>query len=482
MKLKLILEEIQHDTAIKLISDLIKNSEWKNKIFLAGGAVRDELMRMGIKDLDITVAAPNGGIEFAIWLAKKLKIYRKNTNPVIYPKFGTAKITLKGIKHNGIDLSSVDIECVMTRKEKYKFGNRKPEVDYGTPEQDAERRDLTINSLLKDLTSGEILDLTGKGINDLNNKIIRTPLDPNIIFKEDPLRMLRAIRFTVKYNWKLPLSMINAIKSNAKMLSTISSERIQEELNKILLTNNPDKGIRLLQITGLSKYIMPELDYLIKLKQNDYHLWDANKHTLMVLKNTPNNLITRLAALFHDIGKSQAKSIIDNEVHFYQHEDIGADIAKDIMTKLKYPNYIINSVYTIIKNHMRTKSFGKNAELVSDKALRKLQNDLGDHLETTLDLIHADNISHGDDKWKHNLPNQIPSIRNRMKNLGGNFTKKLELPINGNDILKLLKLKPGPVVGNLLKDLTDEYLQNPKMTKTDAIKLITTIYNNKYKI
>jgi poly(A) polymerase len=481
MKLKLILEEIQHDTALKLISDLIKNSQWKNKVFLAGGAVRDELMGMGIKDLDLTVAAPNGGIEFAEWLAKKLKIYRQNSNPVIYPRFGTAKITLKGVKYNGIDLSSIDIECVMTRKEKYEYGNRKPEVDYGTPQQDVERRDLTINSLLKDLTSGEILDLTGKGMKDLQNKIIRTPLDPDIIFKEDPLRMLRAIRFTVKYNWKLPFSMIKALKTNAKMLSTISSERIQDELNKILLTNNPDKGIKLLQMTGLNKYVAPELDRLVKLKQNDYHMWDANKHTLMVLKNTPKSLITRLAALFHDAGKSYTKSVVDNEIHFYEHEDISAEIAKDIMTKLKYPTNIINAVYTAVKNHMRTKSFGKDAELVSDKALRKLQNDLGDHLETTLDLIHADNISHGKDDWKYNMPNQVPSIRNRMKNLGGDFTKKLQLPLDGGEIIKMFNLKPGPIVGKLKKELEDEFLNNPKMDKKEAIKFITNIYNKKYK-
>lgn len=476
IKLKKILSEgIEHDAAIKLISELIKNSKWKNKVFLAGGAVRDNLMGLDTKDLDITVNHPSGGIEFAKWLAKKLHI----NDPVIFDKFGVAKLILRGVKYSGIDLSSVEIECVMTRSEKYTPGSRKPEVKYSTIKNDVERRDLTINSLLKDLTTGEILDLTGMGIKDLQNKIIRTPLDPNIIFKEDPLRMLRTIRFTVKYGWNLPLYVIKAIKNNSSLLKNISSERIQEELNKILLSKNPDKGIKLIQITGLSNYIMPELNYLIKLKQNNYHKWDANKHTLQVLKNTPPVLITRLAALFHDIGKPQTKQIIDNEIRFFKHEEISADIAKDILTKLKYPNNIINAVYIAIKNHMRTKSFG-DSSIISDKALRKLQLDLGQHLENVLDLIHADNISHGPEGWKYNLPNQIPNIKNRISKLGNTFSDKVKLPIDGNEIIQILNLKPGPIVKKLKDELLNAFLENPNMTKEDSMKFIKYIYKNKY--
>ena len=153
MKLKYIMEINKHEAAIDLISKLVKRSQWKGKAFLAGGSVRDKILNKPIKDLDITVAAPNGGIEFATWLAKKLKIFKSGTNPVLYPKFGTAKITLRGIDYKGFDLSDIDVEMVMTRKEKYTDGSRKPEVDYGTPEQDVERRDLTINSLLQDLTT-----------------------------------------------------------------------------------------------------------------------------------------------------------------------------------------------------------------------------------------------------------------------------------------------------------------------------------------
>lgn len=461
------------------MSNLVKKSPYKGKVYIAGGYVRDEFMGLDPKDIDLVVAIPptgegglpDAGIDFAIWVTKQLNIYSP-TNPVVYPRFGTAKFNLRGITYKGEDLSDIDVECVKTRKEKYTPGSRKPEVSGGTLKQDVERRDFTVNSLLKDLTTGEVLDLTGMGKDDIKKGIIRTPLDPNIIFTEDPLRMLRAIRFTVKYNWKLPLFMIRAIKQNAHQLKNISSERVQEELNKMLVTNYPDKAIRLLQITGLSTQVAPELDTLIGLKQNKYHKWDANKHTLQVLKNTPADLRTRLSALFHDIGKSTTQSVVNNEIHFYEHEDVSADVAKDIMMKLKYPNDIIVAVTTAVKNHMRLKGAGPEGNIVSDKALRKLQVELGDHLESTLDLMHADNISHG---TEYDMPKQISGIRSRLKTIG--IPKaKMQLPINGNDIMDAFKLKPGAIIGKLMKVVEDAYLENPQLTRTDALNLVKSAY------
>ena len=297
----------QIKAAVDLIKTTIKNTEWEGKVFIAGGYVRDELMGNEPKDVDLLINVPDGGILFAEWFTKKLGIHTKG-NPVIYPRFGTAKFNLRRQKHNGMDLSDIDIECVMPRKEKYNVGDRKPDVEQGTLKDDVDRRDFTTNSLLKNLSSGEILDLTGMGKDDIKNGIVRTPLDPDVIFTDDPLRMLRAVRFATKYSWKLPMFMIRSLKKNAKKLELISSERIQEELNKMLLTKNPDKAIRLLQILGLSKYIFPELDKLIKMKQNKFHKHDAMRHTLEVLKNTPPDLVTRLSALLHDIGKSKTRT------------------------------------------------------------------------------------------------------------------------------------------------------------------------------
>ena len=297
------------------------------------------------------------------------------------------------------------------------------------------------------------------GKQDIKDGIVRTPLDPDVIFSEDPLRMLRAVRFTMKYNWKLPLFMIKALKRNASKLKQISVERVQEELNKMLMTDSPDRAIKLLQITGLSKYVFPELDKLIRLEQNKYHKEDAMEHTLSVVKGTPKNLTTRLMALFHDIGKEATKEVIGKEIHFYGHEKIGAEMTEKILKRLKYPNEIINAVVLGVRNHMKLKHGGPDSFGASDKTLRKFKVNMGDHLEDILNLIHADNIAH---EAGFDMPNQIEAIRKRLDTLG--IPKgKLKLPINGGDIMKKFKLKSGKIIGDLLAIVKDEYLENPKV-------------------
>jgi putative nucleotidyltransferase with HDIG domain len=237
-------------------------------------------------------------------------------------------------------------------------------------------------------------------------------------------------------------------------------ERVQEELNKMLMTDSPDRAIRLLQAVGLSKYVFPELDKLIHLEQNKYHKDDAMKHTLEVLKNTPKNLTTRLMALFHDIGKEATKEVIDNEIHFYKHEDVGAEMAEEILKRLKYPNEVIRAVSKAVKNHMKLKHGGPDATGLSDKTLRKFMVNMGEHLEDTLNLMHADNISHEADA---SMPKQIEYVRKRLDTLMIPI-KNLKLPIDGNDIKKKLKLRPGPIFKDLLAIVKDEYLGDPKIT------------------
>ena len=465
----LLLEAAKEQLAVEFLRQQIKSSRWQGKVYLAGGYVRDELMGLTPKDIDLVVDMPNGGIEFAQWLTRKLGIY-SSSNPITYPKFGTAKLNLRNVKFQGVDLSSIDIEVVMPRTEKYTFGSRKPEVSAGTLKQDVERRDFTVNSLLKDLSTGEIKDLTGQGKRDIERGVIQTPLDPDVIFRDDPLRMLRAIRFTVKYSWKLPFFMIKGIKRSAHMIKHISSERIRDELDKMIVTGSPDTAIRLLQITGLSKFVMPELDLLIGLKQNKYHMWDANKHTLEVLKGTPPNVVTRLAALFHDIGKAETKEITDDAIHFYRHEEVGANITRDIMKRLKYPNRIIDAVVAAVGQHMRLKQAGKAGEIITDKALRKLKADLGDHLEHTLDLMHADNAAHAPE---HRLEKQIPGIRRRLKNLkDAPANKSIPIPIDGNDVMTHLNIRRGPLVKVMLDAVKDAWFENPAISRQQALDLI----------
>ena len=465
----LLLEAAKEQLALDFIKQQISKSRFKGKVYLAGGGVRDELLGLPLKDIDLLIDMPNGGIEFANWLTRKLGIWSSG-NPVIFQKFGTAKFNLRGVKYKGIDLSDIDIEVVMPRTEKYTYGSRKPEVSGGTLAQDVERRDFTVNSLLKDLTTGEIKDLTGMGKADIKKGIIRTPLDPDTIFKDDPLRMLRAIRFTVKYNWILPLWMIKSIKRNAHMIKHISMERIRDELDKMIVTGSPDKAIRLLQMTGITKYVMPELDLLIGLKQNKYHMWDANKHTLEVLKGVPPDVKTRLAALFHDIGKAETKEIIDGAIHFYKHEEVGERIARDIMKRLKYPNTVIDSVAKSVGSHMRLKQAGKKGEIITDKSLRKLKLDLGDHLEQTLDLMHADNSAHA---AEYSLASQIPGVRKRLKNLKDAPTnQRIPIPIDGRDVMQHLNIRPGPLVKIMLDVVSDAWLGNPAISRQQALDLI----------
>lgn len=458
--------------AIDFLSNAIRQSKFKGKVFVAGGYVRDELLGLDPKDIDLVVEMPDGGIEFANWITRELGIYKKGSNPVVFPTFGTAKFQLYGVEHDGHDLSDLEIEVVMTRKEKYSDEKgRKPDVSPGTLKDDVERRDFTVNSMLKDLTTGEILDLTGMGKKDLAAGVVRTPLDPDVIFNEDPLRMLRAVRFTVKYNWQLPMFMIRSIKKNADKLNKISAERIRDELNKMLVTGHPDKAIRLLQITGLNRHVAPELDSLVGLGQNKHHDHDVMKHTLEVLKGVPPKLETRLAALFHDIGKMNTKSIVDNEVHFYRHEEASGELVRSIMTRLKYPTAIINAVVTQVTSHMRIKKAGDEAD-ITDKALRKLARDLGDHLEDTLDLIDSDNKAHA---AKSRMPNQVKNIRARYASMKA-IPDKPNLPVSGKDIMKHLGIQPGPTVGKLLALVQDEWDGNPDLTAKEALELVRIAY------
>jgi poly(A) polymerase len=467
----ILLEGSKENAALDFLKTQIKGTKYQGKAFLAGGAVRDEILGMPIKDIDIVIELPNGGIEFAQWLTKKLGIQSK-ANPVVFPRFGTAKFNLRGVTHNGEDLSSIDIEVVMTRKERYADDSRKPDVSPGTLKQDVERRDFTVNSLLKDLSTGEILDLTGMGKSDIKAGVVRTPLNPDIIFTEDPLRMLRAVRFAMKYNWKLPMFMLRALQKNANRLKNISVERIKEELDKMLMTKSPDRAIKLLAVVGLIDYVAPELNALRGMKQNKFHKDDAFEHTLEVVKNVPPNIVKRLAALFHDIGKTTTKTVVDAEIHFYKHEDIGADIVKDILTRLHYPNDIINAVVIAVRNHMRLKGSGAEGTEISNKALRKLQKDLGEHLEDTLDIMHADNLAHSINAA---MPKQIPGIRDRLTRLNKIVPAKEKAPIDGNDIISL-GFKQGPEIKKIKDDATDYWYDDPIRTKEDLITYIKKKY------
>lgn len=456
---------IDLDKVIFTIKNLIKNSKFENHTYAVGGCVRDKILGHPIKDIDLVVDLLDGGVEFADWMCETHKDICKNR--CTYPTFGTAKFT---IVIDGVDY---DIETVMTRSEQYHDKNsRKPECDFGSLKEDCYRRDLTINSLYLNISNGEILDLTAHGIDDIKNHIIKTPCDPNITFDDDPLRQMRVIRFSARYNWNIEKKTLDGIIKNAYRIKTISKERIADELEKILICDHPVKGLKLLQMTGLLHEIIPEFDDLINMSQNKYHFGSVWEHTLAVVENTQPKLKNRLAGLLHDIGKLKTRTIDkDGNVHFYKHELIGKHIAYDILKRLKFSNDIIDDVVFAIGEHMRTKQFGDEKIIVSDKAIRKLQADLGDRIDLVLDVINGDNLGHSSE---YNKQFQIINIKNKIKELeeSGMAYSNVKLPINGNDILRIKNISPGPLVKELLEKVKDLYLDNPKITYDECVNFI----------
>jgi poly(A) polymerase len=472
-ELMLMTEVTKEEAALDFLKQMVRKGPFKGKVYLAGGAVRDMEMGNKPKDLDVVVvgAGLNGGIDFTTWLAKEMGNYKEDSNPVTFPTYGTAKVVLTG-EHNGVSLNGTDVEAVASRKEQYEKGSRKPFVEPGTLENDVFRRDFTVNSLVLDLTTDEILDLTGKGKTDIKKGIIRTTSDPDIIFGQDALRMFRAIRFATKYDWELAPEVIEGIKNNLNNLSNTSRERVRDELDKILQTGNPRRGFELLRDTGLLSHIAPEFQQAVGMTQNIHHKEDVFGHTLTVLQGTRPDLVTRLIALFHDIGKVATRSETPTGVHFYGHEDAGAEVAEKIMRDLKYPTELINAVKLGVKNHMRLKSGGDDANL-TDKTLRKFKIALGDQLEQVLDVIHADNVAHADASA---MPNQVERVRQRLKSLDVQV-KKPNLPINGED-LKAMGLKPGPMFSTILNAVADAWYENPNISREEGLAIAQRLMQN----
>lgn len=464
---KLNKEDIYTSTLAEL-SALIHGTRFENHVYLVGGAVRDILMDKPIHDIDLAVDLPNGGIDFATWAAQECDCYRKDANPVIYKRYGTAKFNIWSISK----IANVDIECVQTRKESYDDENsRNPSTIHGTIFEDAERRDLTINALYLNISSGELLDPTEKGLEDLDNKVIRTAGDPNLVFKDDPLRMLRVIRFASKLGWGIDRYTWAGIVANAYRINIISQERINEEINKILLTRIPRIGFDRLMNCGLLKKIMPEVYALKGVTQGKEHFEDVYGHTMAVVSRVEPKIENRYAALFHDIAKPMCREVVSNGVHFHCHEHRGSILANEIMTRMKFSNSMKNAISLAIKYHT---TFKQNTSCPSKKNIRKFLANTGDDYELALDLIHANNISHS---ARFSLPNQIPSIRKVIAKLLSEeeSPSKIKLPISGSDIMSCFKLKQSPLIGNLLDSVKEKFLGNPKLSKDECLALCKEI-------
>ena len=391
----------------------------------------------------------------------------------VYPNYGTAMLHLQAFP-------DVELEFVQTRKEKYiDHSCRNPVTAFGSIEDDCMRRDLTINSLYCDVSTDEIIDITGNGVNDIRDHIIRTPADPDLTYDDDPLRILRCIRFASRYGWDIEADTMAGMKRNAFRLEIITKERVRDEFCKMLTCKHPVMAMELLRETGAMHYVIPELEETYEMAQNEYHFGTVWEHTLKVLEEVRGVsgdilLIARLAALLHDIGKIATREVTDEgKIHFLKHELKSYDMIEDIMRTLKFSNEEIKEVRFLALHHMDCKAWGAECELMKDKKLRKLQHlcKTEERFRLLMALVHADNMGHAEAKC---MPDQVPAILARTEQMKaeGSAMFGYALPLTGNDVMTIKSLKPGPQVKECMEYLMKVAFVDPRRTKEEFEKLL----------
>ena len=433
--------------------------------YVVGGYVRDLFLERPSNDIDVVVVG--SGIQ----VASELKsVLGKKAHLSVFRNFGTAQVKYK----------DTEVEFVGARKESYSHDSRKPAVEDGTLEDDQNRRDFTINALAVCLNKdrfGELVDPFG-GVDDLWDGIIRTPLDPDVTFSDDPLRMMRCVRFAAQLNFLIEEETFEALERNAERIRIISGERIEEELNKIMMTPTPSKGFVELYRCGLLQLILPELVALDVVETRNGRAHKNNfYHTLEVLDNIcrhTDNLWLRWAALLHDIGKAKCKRW-DAAAGwtFHNHNFVGAKMVPGIFRRLKLPmDSKMKYVQKLVDLHMRPIVIAD--EEVTDSAVRRLMNDAGDDIDDLMTLCEADITSKNAVRKKRFLDN-FRVVREKLKDLKERDYKRLLQPcIDGNEIMEMFHLRPSREVGVLKQTLKDAVLDNQVPNEREPLLALLT--------
>jgi len=454
----------------KIVSDLSTESNIKS--YLVGGCVRDLMLNPSADSIDIDIMVEGDGISFAKLLAKKMNVPKV----VPFPKFATAKIPYH----------EYEIEVASARLESYDKSSRNPSsIQISNIQDDLLRRDFTINAMaisLNENNFGEFFD-PFNGMEDLKNKILKTPLNPDNTFSDDPLRMMRACYFASKLSLEIEPECLLSIQNNSERISIVSQERITNELFKILGTDRPSIGLNILQQSGLMEYVFPEISIMYGLDQsNEYHHKDIFYHTLEVVDNAAklsNNVDLRLAALVHDIAKPKTRRLSKSKGYtFYGHDDVGARMLKGVAESMKFSNSTRDFITKLTALHLRPISLAKKE--VTDSAIRRLIVDAGEEIDDLMTLCRADITTKNPKNISKYLAN-FDRVDKRIKEVTEiDKLKAFQSPVRGDEIMKMFNLPPGKEVGKIKTMIEDAIINGEiKNDYSSAISFLTKIKQEK---
>ena len=439
------------------------------EVYVVGGFVRDLLMEETLNDIDLMVVGD--GIGFAKKLASKLGQKRI----VSFIKFGTAIIPNK----------KMNIEVATARTEFYSQSSRKPtEIIYTSLKGDLSRRDFTINAMAMNILPKKFGDLTDpyNGKEDIKSKILRTPLDPDETFAEDPLRMMRAAYFSSKLKFKLSQPLINSMKKISSRIEIVSAERIRDEFIKILKTEKPSIGIIVLQKAGLLKYVFPEIDTMYGMDQtSEWHHKDIFAHTIQVVDNAAklsNKMEIRFAALVHDIAKPKTRRIDKKKGYtFHGHDAVGERMINEVASRMKLPNVLKIYLKKLTLLHLRPIALVK--DIVTDSAVRRLMVAAGDDLEDLMILCRADITTKNPKRVKKYLKN-FEKVEKKMNSVfEKDSIKSFQSPVRGEEIMKICNINEGPNVGKIKRRIEEAILNGDiQNTHQEALAFLMKIKGN----